>query len=107
MPLLKSYVKEKSPSPPLQKVSLTGQVCAAGVNVRQHPGIYEQRSKKKEATVLVLRAKQTAAKFFCFLYTNMVALFFFQQDFSLEIKHMNRPLHPYMLEIFHSVPFQV
>jgi hypothetical protein len=37
---------------------------------------------------------------FRFLCTNMAALSFFQQDFSLEIKHMNRPLHLYMLEMF-------
>ena len=50
MLLLKSYVKEESPFPPLKKVSLTGQVCAlaAGVNVRQHPGICGQRSKKRQ-----------------------------------------------------------
>ncbi len=49
MLLLKSYVKEESPSPPLKKLSLTGQVCAlaAGVNVRQHPGICGQVIKKK------------------------------------------------------------
>ncbi len=50
MLLLKSYVKEESPFPPLKKVSLTGQVCAlaAGVNIRQHPGICGQRSKKRQ-----------------------------------------------------------
>ena len=37
---------------------------------------------------------------FCILCTNIAALSFFQQDFYLEIKHMNRPLHLYMLEMF-------
>ncbi len=48
MLLLKSYVKETSPFPPLKKVSLTGQVCAlaVGVNVRQHLGICWQRFKR-------------------------------------------------------------
>jgi hypothetical protein len=38
------------PPPPLKKVSRAGQVCAAGVNVRQqtqHPGICGQVIKKK------------------------------------------------------------
>ena len=51
MPLLKSYVKEESPFPPLNKVSLTGQVCAlaAGVNVRQHPVISQNSRRKANA----------------------------------------------------------
>ncbi len=48
--LTKSYAKERSPPHLLKKVSLTGHLCAlaAGVNVRQHLGICEQRSKKKQ-----------------------------------------------------------
>jgi hypothetical protein len=57
MPLLKSHVKEKYPFPPLKKVSLTGQVCAAGVDVRKHPGICGQVIKKKDAPCLGPRFK--------------------------------------------------
>jgi hypothetical protein len=85
-------VKEKTSSPPLKKLSLTGQVCAlaAGVNVRQHPGICGQRSKKRQRSKMCtlctkctsdsgpkwrFRTRKTVATFFLLFYAPKWPLF--------------------------------
>jgi len=65
MPLLKSYVKEKSPSPPLKKGESDRPSVCSGCQCTSVS--WNLRAMvQKEATLLVLRATQAAAIFFYF-----------------------------------------
>jgi hypothetical protein len=80
-------------------------VCTAPCNLRA--------TVQKEATVLFLRARQAAATFLLPMH-KYGRSFLLSQDgvsgvhkmttlynvYSIAIKHMNRPLHLYMLEMF-------
>ncbi len=75
MLLLKSYVKEESPSP-LKGESDRPSVCTCSGCQCTSASRNLRATVQKEATVLVLRIKQAAAIFFCCQSTDMATSFY-------------------------------